>query len=587
MSLSRDSREPSRGPVAGHAELAGASAGRRSTAERAGTPDAPELSVVVTTRNRSELLRLLLESLDSQTASPESYEVVVVVDGASDGTAEMLAGLAPRHALTVIEQPAGGSSAGRNAGAASARGRLLLFVDDDELAAPGLVSAHLEAHRSSQRAVVVGAIERRVPSNADRYARRQVDDARALSEQLASRRATYWDCYGGNCSLSRAAFEQVGGYAADLSRETDTELGYRLHAAGYEFVFEAGAVVSEYRTRPWSGIVADAELRGRIAVELYRRHPPMIARMPLGGGAEGSRARSRLAIASIALSLRVPPRLLAAVGLLLPGQALSGAWYAFALEHAYWCGVRAAAAPELWRRLRSGTLILGYHAFGVDGEEASRFVVPGRRFARQLGWLKRRGYNVITLGEYVSYRSSYSLPPPKTVVISIDDGYLDTLSVAGPILERLGLQATLFLLSAVGERGAATLDPALAGRMLIDWTAVKGLTAGPFEIGSHTRTHRRLGSISDAEAQAEIADSRLELERELGRPVTLFSYPFGSTDERVRALVEQSGYLAARGTQPGRNRPATDGFALRWLEICGTYSLARFAAALVLGELRR
>ena len=82
-------------------------------------------------------------------------------------------------------------------------------------------------------------------------------------------------------------------YAPDLVRETDTELGYRLHANGLGFVFAPDAVVSEYRSRRWLDIVRDTVHRGQLAVDLYRRHPPMIEQMPLGGRGELSRPRSR------------------------------------------------------------------------------------------------------------------------------------------------------------------------------------------------------------------------------------------------------------------------------------------------------
>ncbi len=547
----------------------------------------PALSVVIATRNRCELLRLCLESLDRQTAAPEDYEVVVVLDGATDGSAEMLRRLAPRHALTVVEQHGAGASAARNTGAARARAGVVLFVDDDELARPELVSAHLEAHRAHDHSVVIGPIERRVPGDADRYARLSAEDAAWRNEQLHSRPATYWDCFGGNCSLTRTAFDEVGGYDPERDKESDTEIAYRLHEHGYGFVFAPRAVVSEYRTRPWAGIVADTVRRGQVAVALYGRHPAMIAQMPLGGSDALSTARATQALAGALLALRVPPALLAGAGFLVPRRRWQKAWFAFVLRHAYWSGVRGVAGRDLWQRLRSATLILGYHAFGEDGEKPSRFVVPGRRFARQVAWLRRRGYNVISLGEYIEYRTTHRLPPAKTVVITIDDVYEDAVAVAGPILARAGITATAFLISATGPRNDQATDSALAGRRLIDLRAAPRLLAGPFEIGSHTRTHRDLTTLSAAEAEREIAGSKEELERALGVSVSAFAYPFGGSGPELRALVERAGFLAARGTRPGRNRPATDPFDLRWIEVCGTYSLPRFAATLLLGDLRR
>ena len=546
----------------------------------------PELSVVIATHNRSEFIVHLLESLDRQTAAPERYEVVVVVDGSTDDTLEVLGRLSTRYALVVVAQQQQGGTAARNAGAARARGHLLLFVDDDELADPGLVAAHLEAHRNRTATVVLGAIERRVPEDADRLARLGCEDAVWQNEQLAHRPATFWDCYGGNCSCSREAFEAVGGYALDLRRETDTELGYRLHTAGHSFVFAPDAVVSEYRTRPWRGIIEDARMRGGIAVGFYERHPGMLPRMPLGGADAVSAGRVRQAAGRILLALRLPPDLVAAFGFILPVRRLWKPWFALALRHAYWSGVRAAASPELWRQARSATLILGYHAFAARGEKPSRFVTPERRFERQLAWLKRRGYNVISLGQYLEYRASYRFPPPKTVVLTIDDGYVDNATIARPLLERVGLPATLFLISSSRHEEDRRTDAALAGRPLIDPARARELLGERFEIGAHTRTHADLTAITVDAAWEEIAGSRQDLERDVKAPVPAFAYPYGAANPEVRELVEKAGYLGARGTQPGRNRPATPSFDLRWLEIHGTYSLPRFAATLILGELR-
>ena len=547
----------------------------------------PELSVVIPTYNRSQLLSRCLESLDRQTAAPEEYEVVVVVDGSTDATAELLAAIEPRYTLTIVEIPKSGGSAGRNAGAARAAGRVLLFLDDDEEADPGLISAHLDLHRTREGVLGCGAVARRVPDRADRYAQLVAQEGNERLAELASRPLTYWDCCGGNMSLERSAFERSGGFATDLTNEDDAEFTYRLSELGLEIVFVAGARVSELRTRGWRGILADTEARGRTAIELYRRHPPMIAGMPLGRYGELPRTRIGSVIFTLALRLRLPPALLGLIGFALPRQGWTRVWFfSIVLSQAYWRGVRAAAGRDLWRRIRSGTVILAYHAFCASGEPASRYIIPGRRFRRQLGWLRLRGYNVIGLGEYVECLASFRLPPPKTVVITMDDGYLDNVTVAGPILDRLGFTATVFVVSARAEQDRDRSDPALLDRRVIDPDSIAGLLDGPFEVGAHTRTHPDLTSLSTAAAQAEIEGSKHDLERAAGTTVQAFAYPFGATNPEVRRLVAQAGFLAARGIRPGRNRAATDPFDLRRVEVPGTNSLASFALTLLLGDLR-
>ena len=555
-----------------------------ATDDRAATP---ALSVVIATRNRSQLLRAALGSLETQTAATHDYEVVVVVDGSSDDTLIVLEALTPRYALTVLESDSLGASGARNAGAGRAAGRILLFLDDDEEAEPGLVSAHLEAHGSGEPIVGCGAITRRVPPGADRFARLQADEGNERIAELAARPLTYWDCCGGNMSLPREAFDKAGGFATDLPRENDTEFAYRLHTMGLRMVFVAAGGVCELRTRPWDEMLKDAELRGRIAVELYERHPPMLAAMPLGRYGELPRTPAGHLIVMFALGLRLPPRLLGLAGFTLPRASWTRVWlFSIMLVHAYWRGVRSAASHELWKKLRSSVVILGYHAFGEDTEKPSRYVVPGRRFARQLEWLRRRRYNLISLGEYAEYRSRFELPPPRTVVVTIDDAYRDSVTLAAPQLERHGITATVFVISRDPGPDDLRTDPALVARPRIAADQMQLLLDGPFEIGAHTQTHTDLTRISAEEAESQIVGSKRDLEQASGAAITLLAYPFGASSPTVQMLAERAGYHAARGARPGRNRAATNSFDLRRTEVPGTHRLWRFAASLLLGDLR-
>src|SRR5262245_6124029 len=104
----------------------------------------PEVSVIVPTYNRAHLLR---PSLASVLAEDADLEVIVVDDGSSDGTPEMLASLAePR--LRVLVRPHAGIAAARNAGVAEARGAVIAFHDSDDLALPGRLTAPLAVLRA-------------------------------------------------------------------------------------------------------------------------------------------------------------------------------------------------------------------------------------------------------------------------------------------------------------------------------------------------------------------------------------------------------------------------------------------------------
>jgi glycosyltransferase involved in cell wall biosynthesis len=299
----------------------------------------PELSVVIPTHNRREFLRACLGSFEQQSAPVDTFEVIVVIDGSVDGTAEMLADCTLSFELSVMAQPQAGASAARNAGAAGARGRVLLFVDDDTTAAPSLVAAHLAAH-TQRRIAGVGVIARRIPPAADRFALLRAEASQSHYEHLRRRPLRYLDCYGGNCSVSHSMFSEIGGFSVDLPVLNDLEFAYRLREAGAQFVFVPDAVVTEERRDDWREIVADRELRGRTAVELHRRDPGIVRETefceyePLRG--------LWLPLRAVCLALRLPPRLVAGLGFLLPRRRWSAAWFGFAFSYAYWRGVAGA-----------------------------------------------------------------------------------------------------------------------------------------------------------------------------------------------------------------------------------------------------
>jgi glycosyltransferase involved in cell wall biosynthesis len=310
----------------------------------------PELSVVIPTHDRRDLLRACLYSFEHQSASPETFEVVVVIDGSRDGTAEMLSAYTPPFAVSVLTQAQAGTAASRNAGAEAARGRVLLFVDDDMTASRSLVAAHLAAQRSTEGIVGVGVIQRRIPPGADRFAQLRAQASREHYEHLLVRPLTHLDCYGGNFSVSRSLFEEVEGFSVDLPMLNDYECAYRLHEAGARFVFVPDAEVTEERGDDWREIVADRERRGRIAVDLYRRDPAIVGQTELGGNEYLRRPWVLLRL--LCLSLRVPPAPLVRVGFLLPRRSWARTWFTFVFSYAFWRGVVAAMGYRaLWAAL--------------------------------------------------------------------------------------------------------------------------------------------------------------------------------------------------------------------------------------------
>ena len=422
----------------------------------AARPTRIELSVVIPTYRRPQLLARCIRSLVAQDPA-RGVEVLVVVDGADPQTEQMLASLSTPFPLRVIVQEHAQQGAARNRGAREANGRHLLFLDDDVVAEQGLLAAHLAALRADERAVGLGRIDKVLPQRPPRWLRSRQAAWRSHYDRLAAgREPRFTDCYGGNVSLSRTAFLDCGGFAVDLSPEEDIELGYRLAEAGLRFVYLDDAVVREEDRDDLRRYVDIARGRGRVGVKLYERTPALLPHLRLGGAFE--LPRRWVVLRRAFMAARIPPIVLGQLARLAPTDDLVSRWFAFLYGYGYWWGVRTTVDVDTWRRLQRGTAILMYHAIGLGGEEPSRYVVRPRSFERQLDWLRRRRYNVIGLDEFVLARLEHRLPPAKSVVLTFDDGYADNLELALPALDRHAFSATIFLVTAAGER--ATWDEA-------------------------------------------------------------------------------------------------------------------------------
>jgi glycosyltransferase involved in cell wall biosynthesis len=413
----------------------------------------PELSVVIPTYNGAERLYRCLESLGRQTLPPNTFEAIVVVDGSTDNTTRILTGLNTPFPLVLIEQENQGAGAARNAGVAAARGTYCVFLDDDIIADPQLLAEHLRVQRAQEGVVGLGAIPTVVPTDAGWLVRCFVEYSNEHGTKLASGgRSPYWrDCYSGNMSVARAAFLSVGGFATDMRRGEDVELGYRLFEQGLSFVYIPGAVGTQEQRKDPRELVADFEENAVAAAEIYRRHPRTLPHVIPDFSWQGA---GSVWLRRLVLATGIPPRVLVAVGPLAGKENRIRAWYGFIHSYCYWRGVRRGLAdPESWWQLTHSTPILSYRALGAPGQPGERHLVPIRRFARQMAWLKCEGYRVLSLEQYLQYQREYHLPPKRSIVIAIYESHGGTYSLADPVLRRYGYSAAAFLVSTKAAAG--------------------------------------------------------------------------------------------------------------------------------------
>ncbi len=189
---------------------------------------------------------------------------------------------------------------------------------------------------------------------------------------------------------------------------------------------------------------------------------------------------------------------------------------------------------------------------------ANTDISPGR-FETHLRWLAKRRERVTTL------RKTLTESPNKNLIaITFDDGYLDNLTVALPLLEKYDLPMTLFMVADfIGKDDYLSADD------------LKFLAAHPLvTVGSHTFSHRHLTRLSREDARFELAESKKVLEETTEKKIDLLAYPYGDCNREIELLSEEIGYRAAWSVWNGNDTPFS-----RWRVPLGTNdNLPRFVA---------
>lgn len=247
-------------------------------------------SVLICTYNRRGALSQTLDSLGRQSASHD-FEVVVAVDGSTDGTLESLAARPTGFPLRWLWQANAGAAAARNAAARLAVAEVLIFLDDDQLADPGLVRAHLEAQAANPGALVQGAYP--LAAGASGHGASLAYEASRMSAMndwhAAVQPRFLW---GGNFSVNRGVWLAVGGFDERFSHYggEDTDLGLRVAALGMPLVYEPAARSHHLHTVGYRAYARNAFSEGRATVRLADKHGLPLAALP-GTAIDGRRDR--------------------------------------------------------------------------------------------------------------------------------------------------------------------------------------------------------------------------------------------------------------------------------------------------------
>jgi peptidoglycan/xylan/chitin deacetylase (PgdA/CDA1 family) len=169
-------------------------------------------------------------------------------------------------------------------------------------------------------------------------------------------------------------------------------------------------------------------------------------------------------------------------------------------------------------------------------------------------------------------------------VITFDDGYVNFLTNALPVLRSHRFVATVFLVAnQLGGTNAWDVVKGDVSEPLMNAAQIQQAREAGIEFGSHTLDHADLQAVSPEEAWRQIEGSKRKLEETLDCEVDAFCYPYGRKTPDVCEMVRRAGYRVACSTEKGLNTEDTDQFALRRINVRRDTSVPVFAMKLLRG----
>ncbi len=546
-----------------------------------------KLSIIIPTLNRRELIAKTLPTLLNQNLTPDEYEVVVVSDGSTDGTADFISHLKTPVPLRFIDRPHRGLAATRNAGIEAARGDLVLLLDDDMVGEPALARKHIAAHSADFACIAIGSLETWPKSRTGLATDLVKASHQGYHEQLAEQgpaRSKYRLWLANNFSAPRSLLLAHQGYDERFLSSEDHELAIRLWEAGVRFKFLPDAPVYEIYSKTADQVVAsDAPRTGAADVRLARKHRGYRS-VSIPASLMGE-SRAKLMAWRMCCVPRVSPdamlRIPCSIAERFRGNARIQRFGLRILQYRKSIAVMRSAIREVgsWQGMRREFgMRLPVLRYGRVG--------PVERFEAQVRWLARRGYVGITPSDWLAWVRTEAALPQRPVLITFEGGYAEVAECALPVLRRHGFRAAVHVVTGrIGGESQWDGESGLTQLPLMTTDQIRYWAGEGVEFGAHSRSHRRLTELEGERLADEIEGSAGDLAQLLGRWPVSFTYPYGAVNQAVLEQVRRSFEMAFSDTA-GLNALCTDLHLMRTAEMMPTHRKIDLASALLLGRPR-
>jgi peptidoglycan/xylan/chitin deacetylase (PgdA/CDA1 family)/SAM-dependent methyltransferase len=239
-----------------------------------------------------------------------------------------------------------------------------------------------------------------------------------------------------------------------------------------------------------------------------------------------------------------------------------------------WRGGREIRAAAEWNNFP----ILMYHRIADTGPEAlARYRISPAEFAGQLALLRQAGWEGVSMARLIAALYDGKPLPERSVLLSLDDAYLDFLEEALPILHRFEFPATVFV--PVGKAGGgADWDSRFGDAApILGWDDLEILRHSDVTLGSHAVAHQALPALTAVEQIQELAASRAELASRVSAEVESIAYPFGEATRALHQAARDCGYRIGFACDDGWVQQTSNPLSLPRVEVWGGLGVDGFA----------
>lgn len=195
--------------------------------------------------------------------------------------------------------------------------------------------------------------------------------------------------------------------------------------------------------------------------------------------------------------------------------------------------------------------VIQYHKIDTPPRDAlvRGGYTPPKRFARQMSYLKQKGFVFYSASELIEHYRGNGSFPSNGITITFDDGWRDNYTYAFPVLQELGIKATIFLVSSCMDQVSSKAQAkGESSRAHLSREETLEMSRYGIEFGSHSLNHQLLHQIPVSEVKLEVEKAKAQIEDLLQKPCKVFAYPAGHFSREAQWVIQNAGHIAAFST---------------------------------------